>query len=150
MTELNVDLLIEVAAEIRLHPDNFSMGTWWEAYERAYSAPDMTGSPHACGTVACVAGHAVALSGKRYYMAPDWMRQDSGGADLVDGDANPVDINLEARKALGLTQQQAKVMFLDWLHRHPWPWREPAAVADRLERIAKGDLVWDDDAEEWL
>jgi hypothetical protein len=110
---LNTELLTTVMAYIEDHPDEWSQD-WW-----AKSTP--------CGTSFCFAGHAVHIA------VPDarfcWQDSDKypgkrQAALLVSADgAHFSSIAVRARSVLGLTSQQAHVLFredntLDDLKRH--------------------------------
>jgi hypothetical protein len=68
-----------------LEPESFSMGTW--------------GERTVCGTVACLAGHALLQSGYRLHRSGEFTRPDGTHVYSMSG---------EAERLLGMTGQEAQ------------------------------------------
>lgn len=109
---MNVKLLEKVRDYIAEHPDKYDQAQW-------------------CGTKCCIAGHAVALSGK-YEIDYD--------TATVDGEL----IETVARRLLRLTIDQANNLFLYWPEEFDAGWVSdpaksiPAAVGYINRFIATG------------
>lgn len=87
MTTINVKLLNQVACAILDEPTKFSMDTFTDLDDR---------SP--CGTVACIAGHAVAIAAK----FPSLRELHECNIARMVGD-RVFDIEVEAKNALGVS-----------------------------------------------
>lgn len=100
MTAVNVPLLRKVLEHITEHPDEHDQGVW------AVTTP--------CGTVACLAGHAVAMSGGEFvwqYPVPAEVRQFGAtqSASFVAETGRPV--SHVAQQLLGLSDEEAGDLF---------------------------------------
>jgi hypothetical protein len=87
---INVPLLRKILEHITAHPAEWNQQNW--------------GLQTDCGTAFCVAGHAVAMTGHTLV----WRGQMLVG---VDDGRTAADIRRTAREELGLTGEQAGVLF---------------------------------------
>lgn len=105
---INVELLERVASYIEQHPAELDMDDWCKTHEPAL--PNSTlGLLRPCGTVACIAGHTVLLSG--------------GSTDAS--------IPAQAQRLLNLDFEQADRLF----YRDNWP----ELYADKYEDCVESD-----------
>lgn len=102
MTTPNAELAYKVLDAINAHPANFDMDTWVRApYDRpTVDLQQLTSSE--CGTTACFAGWAVALSG--YQLTRD--------REIVKANRMiPTSLPVFAAELLGLNDEQANDLF---------------------------------------
>jgi hypothetical protein len=93
---LNKELLLKVADHILAHPEEFDMSI--------YTAPN------GCGTVACIAGHGLIMSG--YSSASNGNLTAGKSDDLFRPNGDQVwDYHKEAANLFGITEEQAQVLF---------------------------------------
>ena len=91
--EVNVELLGQVMEYITEHPEEHDQKVWAQRTRT--------------GVVGCVAYHTTRLSGRELH----WPSQCNGEARFVQDGENVTPIFVAARDALGLTSQQADVLF---------------------------------------
>jgi hypothetical protein len=80
---LNKELLLKVKEAILASPEKFSMDDWW------CGSPVEIGKPldiSACGTVACIAGWCVALSGLPTTQSIEGLAQAAIGIERLNGE----------------------------------------------------------------
>lgn len=107
---MNVDLAEEIMADILMYPERLDMGTFYNAPSRGIPVSDVR---QWCGTTACIAGYAaLAVLPENAVVAGDGFYWESGQERpaIVRGQA-PKRVSTLAREALGLTGQQAYVLF---------------------------------------
>lgn len=99
----NVELLVETMVYIDENPRQHDQSLW-------YATTD-------CGSYACYAGHALILAGWQPYM-PDYQGLPTRSSDRFlppefegDAAANAVYVEDAARKILGITAEQATILF---------------------------------------
>ena len=119
---IDVVLLRKVMEHITAHPDEHDQDVW------AIEAP--------CGTVACIAGHTVIMSGLTFRVDPpdDYERTHYGAvrsAEVVAETGEEVDV--AAQRLLGLTDDEANALFLDA--------DTISEIWDVVERITDGELT---------
>ncbi len=115
-TKPNAELAYRVLDQIDAHPTHFDMSSWVRFGERPSDRPDgivtlddLTNP--ACGTTACFAGWAVALSG--------YAMDDSGIAVHPDPPTDEMHAEELAAQLLGLTGEEADDLFNvadDYIH----------------------------------
>lgn len=111
----NSDLLRAVARQIREHPETYNQHVW------------------ACGTQACIAGWAVLLSGGRIGSANDTWGESVLDHAFLDDDEVGEHVGDAAERLLGLTADEATVLFAGF-----WEPLAELTVPEALEKIADG------------
>ena len=113
--ELNKKLLRKVSKHILANPKNLDMGGFFDV--------EPVKGKNMCGTVACVAGWAVALGAKGY---DDTLEHEIKRINAFDPELHPeelssaisgIDFAYHAKEMLGLTDYQAEGLF----HAGNWP-----------------------------
>lgn len=119
----NKELFFAIADRIEFDSSSYRQHIWgYPASLDADRAPE-------CGTVACIAGHALNLSGWECISLNHYRN----GSIVCDVDG----IQRRAAKALGITQSESYVLFdSEWL-----PIDSDVSVPDALRLIGKGENV---------
>ena len=122
--ERNADLFFAIADRVEFDPDSYNQHTWG----RPSSWTD-------CGTICCIAGHALSLSGyevsmKNSYTPRFTKRGQKRG--IASGDA----IARRAANLLGLSSTEARLLFDGG-----WEPKSKYTVAEALRRIGKGESI---------
>jgi hypothetical protein len=95
----NVELLERVMTYIEDHPDEHKQAFWF--------------TMGSCGTAACFAGHAALLSGYQ----PAGNSADGWRRDCQLPGERPKPTSFVARELLGLTEEEGRTLFADWITR---------------------------------
>ena len=134
---LNKKLLRKISKHILAHPKNLDMGVFYDV--------EPVKGKNMCGTIACVAGWAVALGAKGYDVELEHKIKRINAFDPelhpeeLSNEISSIDFEDDARQILGLTDNQAEYLF------HVGNWPEEFAVkynaAYRKGRLAEAAKI---------
>jgi hypothetical protein len=96
---MNTDLMRQIADAIELFPDHFDMSSYYSDHGSACDCDDCCARGGVCDTTACIAGWAVILD---------------QGERLTAARRTSLDWFAEGRHALGLTPDEADVLFVSY------------------------------------
>lgn len=106
------------------------------------------GTTSECGTRCCIAGwEMVRLYGidrvfDHYHFALDYYQDGRGPATGVDYDTSEMeDIERHATRSLGITREEADILFGGNWRLEDGSYNDPAAAAEALRRLAKGHTI---------
>lgn len=138
---MNTELAMEALASAKANPDRFDMGTWFGGPRGGSRGAEVT-EDHMppCGTTACLAGWVA------FHQGPVGSRI-AGTIVTVPDAERSVDIEIYARDALDITQDQANVLFylnnvgeveaaLHYLANHPEA--ESVDLVEEIYAVRKG------------
>lgn len=94
----NAELAYKVLDAVNAHRKSFDMSDWWDGPAERVTLNDLLDEK--CGTTACFAGWAIALSG-----------YDLGGGVHLDGEHVSYSYGKFAEKLLGLDEDEAGELF---------------------------------------
>lgn len=112
---INVKLLREVLQYIETHPQKWNQQAWFKVGQRSNGEPIFNKvtlqfeEVNSCNTSMCFAGHAALMSGFDAPPKNDYLMWRGWGPGLRK--AETMDVDEYAREVLGLTFEQADVLF---------------------------------------